>query len=266
MIPSDVFFNIFEYSVSIGGWCNLRAVCKSAMCGGLMFANALTTRESKYKINIIDPNISCQFLHDYSYIINWRSLELLRLHSDVIIEFAHKLNLNNLMSKTILPESVIMDNLDRINPILLFATQPLNIDIVDKLHAKGWIPWHHIHSFYDLDASGDILKKYSSAINWSMIPSCNTVPDRVLDTFADNFIWPVLIKTQTLPAYLLIKYKDKYDINVAITYQEIPEEIIEFYKGAIDWCLYSRYQKITSNIKGKYLGLICYRCLAQNRG
>jgi hypothetical protein len=98
-----------------------------------------------------------------------------------------------------------------------------------------------------------------------MIQSCNTVPDAILDTFAENFIWSVVIKTQILSDELLIKHRLRYDINAAITYQDIPDELINMYKGAIDWCLFSRYQKITPEVKNKYTGLICYRCLAQNR-
>jgi hypothetical protein len=214
-------------------------------------------------INITHHDVSNSFLHTYSEIINWKSLELLRLHSDVIREFSDRLNLNTLLSRTAIPDDVVLANKHRISPILLFAHQTLSLELVDELHKSNWIPWQIIYMFHDLNHN--ILTKYAKHINWNALHANNIIPEPILESFANNFNWTTLIKTQRIPAKLLIQHMDKYDINSAIMYQEVPDEVIESQIGAIDWCIFSRYQAITSDIRKKYNGLICYRCLAHNR-
>lgn len=263
-VPSDIYFNILLHLTSQSAFLNLRAVARAALIASFTYAKSPPLAPtSRVKINITNENINLAFLKKYSKIINWRSLEVLRLHSDIIIEFVDHLNINTLISKTVIPSRIILANKHRINPNLLFAHQRLDIETIDALHADSWIPWQFIHSFATLDQK--ILEKYARYINWNAMPVNNIIPEKIIERFADNFNWGVLIKTQNISKNLLLVHADKYNINSAIMYQEIPEELIDMQIGGIDWCIYSRYQNITPEIRKKYDGLICYRCLAHNR-
>ncbi|QJX71816.1 putative tryptophan repeat family protein [Faustovirus] len=268
--PSDIYYNIFRHITTQHQFLNLRCVDKSALTASISFIKFNNNIVPPIRLTVTSPEVSNEFIRAHFDIINWRSLEVLRLHSDTIIEFANQLNLNTLMSRTIIPPSVILAHRHRINPNLLFAHQPLDIETVDILHADGWIPWQFIHSFHALsgpgnDATHAILDKYARFINWNAMPANNDIPERIIERFADNFNWRVLIKTQRLTPQLLIEHADKYDINAAIAYQEVPMEVIDARIGQIDWCIYSRNHHITPAIRKKYETLICYRCLAHNR-
>ncbi|AMN83879.1 tryptophan repeat family protein [Faustovirus] len=259
-IPSDIYYNIFGYFTSQGDFLNLRTVSHAALKASISRARSNTML---LKINITNADVECGFLIKYSNIINWRSLETLRLHADTIIEFADRLNLNTLIPMTPIPACVIIANRHRINPILLFAHQHIDVETIDVLHAENWIPWQIIHLFHHLDCQ--ILTKYVKYINWNAMSVNNIIPESIMEKFADNFNWRILVKTQRIPAHLLISHVDKYDINTAIMYQDMPNEIIDNNIGAIDWCIYSRYQNVSFDMRKKYEGLICYRCLAHNK-
>lgn len=267
--PSDLYYNIFKFITSDHAFLCLRQVSHAAMVASVSYAamQHTSTIMPTFRLSVRDCNVDNGFLRKYQSIINWRSLDVLRLRTDTIREFTARLNLNTLISRTVLPVDVVLAHRRRINPNLLFAHQKLDLATVDALDVDGWIPWQFIHTFYNLndDECVNILTKYAHVVNWNALPANNEIPERIIELFADNFNWRVLIKTQCISARMLILHVDKYDINIALTYQSVPMEIVDARVGGVDWCIYSRHQVINGEIRKKYQALICDRCLAHNR-